>query len=354
MKRIGILTFHRACNYGAVLQCYALQTLLSSLGYKSGVVDFRPDYIEKNYRFFSFQKFLHSIQHPRLAVSYIKGMSERRNRKRLFSPFAERFFKLIPFSASALPTDLDCVVIGSDQLWSINYTGGIIKTYFGEIQHRPNQKIVGYAISSNEKSLKAIGEQQLKAFVSNFDMLSFREKSIADIVCDMTGRESVVCVDPVLLTNPEMWVPVMDNTCAQERYVLVYQVHSAGGDFKNAVKYAEQIADELGCKVVDLTDGHCTPGEFVSRFKNAQFVVTTSFHGTVFSTIFHKQFVTLKVNDTVDERAKNLLSQIGLIDRMIDFDKPVPSDSVDFSVADKRLAVLRESSLDYLRNIMNL
>lgn len=350
--RIGILTFHRAHNYGAVLQCYALQNVLESLGYKSGVIDFRPDYIEENYKVFSLKRFVNSLQHPRSTVYYLKDIRERKNRKRLFSSFTKQYLNTIPYK-NAIPNNIDCVLIGSDQLWSTNYTGGVIKEYFGEINHTPEQRIVGYAISANEKSLNGIGAIRLKEYVNNFSRLSFREQNIEDLVHQMTGKISEVCIDPVLLTTSGTWKNMMDETFKSAKYILVYQVHPSGGDFNNAVRFASHIAEQRGLKVVDMTDGHCSPSEFVARFKYAQYVVTTSFHGTVFSIIFHKEFVTLKVNETVDARAKNLLTQVGLIDRMIDCNEFLPQTSIDYQMVDSRLAVIREHSLNYLRNIEN-
>lgn len=351
--KIGIVTFHRAHNYGAVLQCYALQTILEVLGFESFVIDYRQKTIEENYKTFSWKKFVTKLPHPIPIWNYLKSAIERRNRGVLFKQFVEKYLKTIPFD-NKIPEEMDVVMIGSDQLWSVNITGGYDLFYFGDIPRKSKQKIVSYAISSNVLSIKGLSNEQLLHFLSNFHKLSFREKNIAELVECITGRKSEICIDPVLLTTADMWCGLINKSWANRKYILLYQVQPINNDFEKAENVARKIAEDRACELIDLTKVRYSPENFVSLFYYASFIVTTSFHGTAFSVLFHKPFVTLHVNEIVDERANNLLSQVGLPDRMIYYNDKFVDKPIDFCSVDDCLNVVRNKSINYIKGLEQL
>lgn len=349
--KTGILTFHRALSFGANLQCYALLISLQRIGYIASVLDYRQSYIEEHYKPISIFAISKLIRHPKSLIKYIIFSPSRIVTFRKFRLFQKKYLPCMNFNGKDLPQEIDVLIIGSDQMWSTNYTGGKDDCYLGNINHNINQKIVTYALSANEKSMNEIGDENFITYSKNFTKISFREENIADIFHNMTGRKASICLDPTLLTTERDWKILFDVKWAKRKYIAVYQVHPVGDSFDKALNFARKIAFERNMRVLDINAMSIGPDEFVSIIKYAQMVITTSFHGTVFSILFHKEFVTLKVNDTIDARAKSILKRLELSNRMIDYKDTTPDNNIDYSKVDLKLEELRVSSLEYLKQL---
>lgn len=115
--KIGILTFHRAHNYGAVLQCYALQQRLKMAGYDVSVIDYRQPAIERAYKCFDVLYLLKNVFHLKKVYTYLKEFGNRKQTSVVFEDFSSLFTKTEACSASSLPQNFDAYIIGSDQLW---------------------------------------------------------------------------------------------------------------------------------------------------------------------------------------------------------------------------------------------
>ena len=350
---IAILTFHRALSFGANLQCYALQETLKSLGCNAGVLDYRQPYIEKHYKPFQLHYIRRYLLHPRGLILYLLDWKRRGKTYNLFRSFQNCYFNLISFNGKELPRNVDKLLIGSDQMWSINYTGGIDECYFGNISHTNIQQIATYALSANENSLMQIGELYLKRYSENFSYFSFREANIATLFKKMTGKDSILCLDPTLLTCKSTWEPLIDKNWKNHNYVVVFQVHVAGGNMKNAVNIAKEIAKKSNLEVININNMIIDPSAFISIIRFAKFVVTTSFHGTAFSIIFHREFVTLKVNETIDARSSDILSKLNIGNRMISLGESLPLSKIDYNDVDEKLNSLRISSIEYLKTFIS-
>lgn len=155
--RIGILTFHRAHNYGAVLQCYALQEVLKSMGHEVLVIDYRQPFIEAIYSPFNFHRLKGLLLHPRGIYRYVRSISQRLRKRRIYTAFQNKHLRLTKPRQKNIPEDFERYVIGSDQLWGLHCLGGIADdVYLGNFKHKSQSKIMGYAISTNLNSLKAL------------------------------------------------------------------------------------------------------------------------------------------------------------------------------------------------------
>ena len=156
--KLGILTFHGAHNYGAVLQCYALQEVLTKMGHDVYVIDYRQPYINEVYKIFSFQILKRKMKNLGAVADYVRynifRASAIKKRREHFEEFTSKYLNLtLPCDAESVPVDFDAYIIGSDQVWSQVCTGGDFDdVYFGKFRRNEDSRVIGYAISSNPAS----------------------------------------------------------------------------------------------------------------------------------------------------------------------------------------------------------
>lgn len=351
-KRIGILTFHRACNYGAVLQCYALQEVLKHIGYDCMVIDYVQPYTELIYKGFSLKRLCQLFPQYKRILRYLTECKLRSQRKKVFYEFTHKYLNLTTLcNRTNIPVDFDSYVIGSDQLWSMDCLGGHEDPiYMGNFQHQNNSKIFTYAISSNVNSLLYIGEKKLKQYACNMEIVSFREVKIGEEFYRLTGLKYRLDIDPTLLTDASLWNNLIIPQWKEKNYIVVYQVRYPQG--KNyLLKKAKQIATLLKCEIVDLSSKEYSPQDFVSAIKYAQYIVTSSFHATVFSLIFRKHFCAVRLNDGHDDRYVDLLNKIGGKNFLVSGDFIPPMEDIDYTLIFDNIEKMRLSSMIYLKSL---
>lgn len=357
--KIGILTFHRAYNYGAVLQCYALQQYLLSLGHTVEIIDYRQKWIDACFTPFSWLMFKYNFHHPKLMLRYLKSFWKRRNnlhkRQVFFDTFVSKFLRLSSkpvFCAQDISDYYDAIIIGSDQLWGRWCLGNQLdKIYLGLFPHKGKTKIIGYSISSDADSINMINDEyQLTKVLNNFSAISFREKNIAHHVQQIAGKSCPVTLDPTLLCDEESWSPLINKKWAKKEYIVIYQVRGIEKYkellYKKAAIIAGRFPDK--CDIIDLSGMEYSVTDFISIIKYAKFVVTTSFHATVFSIIFKTPFYALKLNDGRDNRYENLCGEMNLSDRCINVDSESIDVNTDFSDTDERLSRIGHKSKDFI------
>lgn len=350
--RIGILTFHRAHNYGAVLQCYALQSYLESLGHDVYVIDYRQPFIERVYQPFMMCNIC--TRRVTRILRYIKTIPIRIHTKKNFESFIFKYFNLTSAcNQDNIPVDFDAYIIGSDQLWGLNCFGGNKdEVYLGKF-HRTNQaKVIGYAISTNLASLQKLQKDGLSGYIKNFTYLSMREQLSVDFIAKNNNFFPKLCLDPTLITEQSTWEPLINNKWKDENYVLIYQVRFIKKGQEDLLNKALEIAKELNCKIIDISYKKHTVEDFVSLIRYARLILTTSFHATVFSIIFEKQFFSIKLNDGHDGRYENILSLLGVEDRCVsmnfNFKK---SENIDYKKVGPKLVEIKKESKDFLSMI---
>ena len=352
--KIGILTFHRAHNYGAVLQCYALQEFLKKLGHDVQVIDYRQPYIEKKYTVVSRKHLKRLILHPNSLFQYIKyEVLQKEKVRQYFCDFCKTYLQ-ISKEGDAIPNDFDAYIIGSDQVWSINCLGGVYdEVYFGKFAHKKGSKIIGYSISTNLRSIEYIGKERLISLVGNFDSLSLREEKLADIIKEKTGANISVTLDPTLLSTQDTWDCIINSSWKERKYVLVYYVTRPIGNYPYRVmlEKARNISEHYGLELVDLSKMDYSVSDFVSAFKYATCVITSSFHATVFSLLFKRPIYPIKLHDGQDDRYTELMRSLSLEKYVAELDDDFSSiPDVDYSSVDTLLKSLRESSELYIQN----
>lgn len=350
--KTGILTFHNAYNYGAVLQCYALQETLREMGLDVYVIDYRQRKIAENYRMFVWKWFLKKLPFPKRLIKYIGDIRKMRRKKRLFDNFVDKFLRVDKTAANVVPVDYDAYVVGSDQVWGLHCTGAFDMVYSGQFERRDGSLLVGYAISSTARSMAQIGQEELSAVGCRFDALSFREREIEEEMEKCCGRAFPVVLDPTLLAEDAMWHRVAalgEMTEKTKPYILVYEVRYKDGHQSSLLHHAKGLAERIGAEVVVASAGELPVCDFVSLFKDAACVITSSFHAVAFSVIFETPFYSYRLGDGKDNRYVDLLQSIGLGNLLVDLDfSPLEVPAVDFMTSKKLLAEKRNYSRDFL------
>ena len=332
-KHIGIVTLQRSLvNYGAALQGYALWCYIKALGYDCEVVDIlRPCHSQYKYS----PEF--GEREPSLKSKLSKFISYNIGKKRVFKKresMFSAFHNLLDYSRQYRSLDelyntppvYDVCVTGSDQVWNPNmpfYNG----VYFWDFINN-NSKKISYASSFSIDSLPKGCEADYTKWLNEYDLLSVREKSGISIVKALTGKECVVVLDPVFLLSKEEWNEIetkVENIPSD--YVFLYLVKYDANMMNHAKRFASDnhlplyvvlssqkvIPDQEVHQLIDVG-----PKEWLYLMNHANYVLTDSFHGTSFSIIMHKPFVTF-VNPAknTNSRINTILGSLGLESKAI-------------------------------------
>lgn len=361
--KIGILTFHRAHNYGAVLQCYALQETLKFMGHDVKVINYIQPAIEYMYRdrhSFSIKTFVNRLPFAAFTYAFYKIINDisivlhGSQRKQVFEQFVKnRLYVTTPCDYDSIPQDFDTYIIGSDMLWDNVCTGGKFDNVFlGNFPHRNNSKILGYAISGTTESFELLGVKGHYLHLSNFKNISFREKSFTNIVKKYTGLDYPVCLDPTLLADSNIWKPMFNSKWREKNYIVSYYIRVNNADKITINNKMQKYANTLGCEIINLdaTVNALPVEEFISIIRYARYVVTDSFHGIIFSLLFHRCFNALVFHDSGDSRYINLLSSLGLEKACVEITFSPNQWSIDYESVDEKLNRMRIPSQMYLRN----
>ncbi len=368
MKKVGLLTIHSPYNYGAALQAYATQKSICDIGAECKIIDFSTSDTIRGKKFLRFgiskKVIKHNIRNALRAVSFFK-------RKNRFEQFKNRYMRLTYHSynkdniGSVRKEKFDCIVTGSDQTFNLNlnrYSHPLDR----EIFFLPfiNTKKISYAASMGEHigDLTDVQQEFIRTALSDYSAISVREEVCADKLESLLGKRPEIIADPTLAIPREHWesivAPVEE---LPEKYILFYTVLSAPW----TVEYVKKLSRETGLPVVaahpqnsfEMNSGFirsdtCGPAEFLYLIKNADLVVTTSFHGTVFSTIFSRPFVSLILGE--GNRISSLLSRAGLEERGF---RSAPEEvdlyNIDFSSAEKYLLETQKKNLDFLKRSLD-
>lgn len=361
--KLGILTYHRSHNYGALLQSIALKKVLEDLGFEAYFVNYWPEYHRDMYRIIS-KRYMHSVgalQKIKSLISTGLRLPKILSRRHNFNKFINKHID--PYCIS-IKEHVDMVVCGSDQIWrkqpGLNYQFN--PTYFGDSDIN-TECYVSYAASMGVISLNDLEKNQIKNWLNKFKRISVRERNLKDAVTDLGISDVEVSLDPTLLLEKRDWDSLISTDSESEKpYLLVYDLqtnifneeaikafaHERGLEIKRLLGTAHGFKGKRG---EFRTAG---PEEMVKLIANAEYVFTSSFHGLVFSIIYHKPFyASFRENSG---RAESLLSQIDQRDRLIDVDaKIIPERSViDYRFVDNLLKKQRDNSISYLKSLANI
>lgn len=344
--KTGILTFHRAHSYGAVLQCYALMKVLEKKGHDVEIIDYRQPYIERRYSLRQVSLLTRAWNYN-FFVNVLRIVKRTLTGGHVFRKFRHRYLKTgQSFKGNNIP-DYDMYVIGSDQVWSSECTQGFDLTYFGEFARPKKSVLIGYSVSTTVKSLSEMDGKEINRYLMSFNRISFREKSIAGIASQVSGKDFPVTLDPTLLLDADEWRE-MSGDCHEGNVVLYILPRSCPWLLDKMRKRGRELAWRLGCGMTEIKRFNMNVENFVRTIASAKAVVTNSFHGVTFTVIFRRPLYAVSLGDTLDDRYVSLLKRIGADSHIVspDFDTKVIKDR--FILNEQQLKSLREESFNFI------
>lgn len=325
--KVGILTFHRAHNYGAVLQCYALQEFLCSLGYDASVIDYNNRDLWEGYNWFKSYEVSFCFQKwnkiPNRTIKLLSKWYKALPRFYKFRHFQNKQLKLVP-TTDIQTKPFDIIFIGSDQVWNLDITHGFDEYYWGQFPHPKETKIATYG-ASLKKYWETAETAEAINNIRSLHAVSTREPELASYIKTIDDSLNPVAVpDPVFLLPKEVWSDIATKPrIHQEPYVLFYQAM----DNENVYDVAVEIARRENKRLVVLSANvngrnssisrSASPVDFIGWIKYADLVVTSSFHATAFSIIFQKPFYCVNLQMGHDSRLLDVLKSFGLTERWI-------------------------------------
>ena len=365
--KIGILTYHRAENYGALLQAFALRTYLAGLGHDVDFVDYWPDYHHRFFELFSWRKFRESNIKGKMVLLYytLFWHQARKRRQQNLQAFMHEELGL---SLEAryhndhdVVKEFDVVFYGSDQIWRrqrMPSHPGFDFWYFGSDNVQARK--IAYAASMGSIDVKEDEKEVLRRHLQGFEAISVREESLKEWLTSLSIQSQIVC-DPVFLLGKEVWLSLADKASEQpayQHYILVYNLLGQ----TSTVKFAERLSKEKNLPIVEVNKKYvpftssrryCRTARveyFLSLLAHADYVVSNSFHGVALSVIFQKQFFAVGMGQRAG-RVTSLLSSLNIPERYTDVWRPVPP--IDYTVVNPLLSDKVISSTTFIQDTIS-
>lgn len=326
--RIGILTYHTGFNYGASLQAYALQKNILKMGFSCEIINFETEAFVASREMFS--------RHPKRIKEFIKILSRipyyssLKKRQKLFDEFTKGCLKLSSLYRTEKEMidsigDYDCIVCGSDQIWNLSESAGPAANLVFFLNFPKRQRRVSYAASFGKWVKEASSrEDEFITWLKQFDAISVREISGKEYL-KSRNIKCELAIDPTVLLDRVDYDVICAPRIIKHPYVLLFS-WLCGNE---VIASAKKISRELDLPIYNIVPPprgmgkaikrklDIGPKEFLSMVKYADFIVTDSFHGTVFSTIYEKPYVSVVTNGKADPRMESILQQLGLEEHLV-------------------------------------
>ena len=366
--KTGILTFHASHNYGSMLQAYALQQTVLSLGHDCEIINFRTERQRRSYRPFYAKGGLRGIAK---AIMYPRIARDAKAKHRLFERFLREELKVSEqeyatmeqLDEARLP--YDAIIAGSDQIWN-TICFDHDRAFFLPFAPEGCRKIA-YAPSMGpcpEEQVAKEYDAQIRADLESFSAISVREERTADRLETIIGRHPAVTVDPTLLLTRKQWQQIIKpEPIVKGDYILYYSPWNSDEVLQEATRLSEKFKMPIvvsngfsvkwprrrDLKIVNAVG----PLEFLNLISNARLVVSGSFHAAVFSLLFDRQLYAY--DGTSDARVNSMLNITGLQhvaqepEALVD-----PTETARLYAAGRqRLEPLRAESIKFLKNALN-
>lgn len=366
-KNVLLITFHATHNYGAVLQAYALQQKIDEAGADCKIIDLRTREETAKNNIFKKTKTFNGIMKNILSLFFLRSL---RRKYKNFENFINTRLKLTPetyqTTAELARANLkaDIFLTGSDQAWNYKIFGAET-AYFLSFTDSENKAAfspsIGKGANLPDGKLRAAITSSLK----NYKLISVRDFVSRDFVSSLTGKTPLVTADPTLLLDAAAWDKIAAPVKYNFKYILFYVIKNDAHFYDMARKAAAFF--KLPVIVTTLSSRHdfgthfkrdfsAGPREFLSLIKNAEMVLTSSMHGTIFSILYKKPFLTF--DGMKDERISALFNELGLESRAVtteNIDSALAGIyKTDFASAFEKLEAYRRRSLDFLSKILNI
>lgn len=358
--KIGIVTFFKSYNYGVWLQSYATQQFLELQGYNAEIINYSNSYERKKSNI-SYREGDRTVGY---LTSFLKSIlfGKVRYYNKGFKKHIKECYRLseIEYSDVSQMSDIfyDILVVGSDQVWNPKITNGLDKVFL--LQFGKTGKKISIASSLGSKSLPLSDEKQLIHALQSFDGISVREEFAREYLQKKLGRAVKVLCDPTFLITRDQWIENVAKKSkyysVQDKFILTYFVSNEKRKRNNinlingyskkfnmpvwAIQFSSYFSDGVDKKILGAS-----MFDFIALILRAELVITDSFHGTALSANMNKNFIAI-ANTENPVRTQNLLSKIGLLDRI-----SLPPDQysdIDYSSVNEKMSTIRRDSQKWI------
>ena len=378
MKKIGLAVCYDTKNYGSQLQVLATLKKIEELGFETEIIRYKkkisPTFIVQTLpRLFNIpfiQAKINSKKKRNRIDKHDQLRDDVKKRNDRFNKFVTDYFTNLSEQYNGWESlvrksnqNYDTFLCGSDQLWLPHNLG----SHFYTLEFaNDDKKKVAYAPSFGVSEIPNNLKKGYKKFLNRFQFLSTREIAGQEIIKELTGKNAKVVCDPTLLFNSEQWMKILpEEKVISEKYIFCYFL----GDNNEHRNQAEILSQKTGYKIVtipfldnfverDLTFGDykmfdIDTKDFVNLIRNAEYVLTDSFHGSIFSILNHKKFITFNRytsgKGSRNSRIDSLCHLLNLNDRR--FEKNILDNifnDIDYDNVEIKLNELRNASISYL------
>ncbi len=364
MSKVGILSMQRIKNYGSFLQAYALKKTIESLGHEVEFVDYHiedPIIMSNSKNKGIIKKGFDALHGKAKLIHKIQYIKHKKN--------FNKYFDILGLTNEPnFNPKLDTLVIGSDEVFNViqaNKNVGYSLELFGKDNNA--SKVITYAASFGNTTIEKINKygksEEISELLNNIDSISIRDQNSFNIVKSLTGKDTIINLDPVLTYDYINKCQEIPNIVVNEKFIIVYAYSNRITSDESS--YIKEYAKRNNLKVYAIGGAQrcadrfidCSPFEVLAYFKNAKYIITDTFHGSIFSIINHKSFVTL-VRKSIgnkygnEEKLTDLLNRLSLSDRIIydikDMDN-ILQKNIDYKDIEDIIAKYRENAIEYLK-----
>lgn len=346
MKKIGIITYHFARNYGAVLQCFALQTYLKNLGYQVEIINYINENQLYNNDYFKHGKNIKSFIINLLLIPFL---NKRKKKNFKFDEFNKKYLNLSKKVKNLRELEelckmqkYDFIISGSDQVFNPNIEDFDLSFL---IPFKTSSNVISYAASTGNATEKDL--ESIKKYLENFDSISIREKKDIVKFKNILKKPISVVPDPVILITKDEWEKYISKN-SNEKYLVCYFLHK--NIMKREYNIARKIAKDKKLKLVIINarfnwmslKRNCIldagPLEFINLIYNSSYVCTDSFHGTLFALIFNKNVSCFDSKENKnDSRRKNLLEELKCSNAMCYVEDCLQESKMNYDVINQKI-----------------
>lgn len=363
--KIKTITCHDVYNSGASLQAYALMKYLEEEGNEVEIIDYKPDYLSNHYK-------LGVVTNPKyernliLKIAYLTlkfpGRVLALKNKKKYDEFRSNYLKITKkryVSNDELknnPPQADVFICGSDQIWNSKFKNGKDPAFYLDFVSEDKIR-ASYAASFATENIDEDIREITKERINKLNYIGVREISALNILENLGIKRGVQVLDPVFLLDKYHWEKLTYEVNKNEKYIFVYDFDRNELIKEIALKIAKErnlsIYTVFKCDYSDKVIKRMGPIDFISYIKNAEFVISNSFHGTAFSIIFEKQFVVVNRKEAINTRMRDLLRILNIEDRIISecYDLNNIIEETDYKILEKNLTKKIKLSKEYLKEV---
>ena len=385
-KKVGVVSCYFKHNYGSMLQAYATQKILDDMNIENETIniDKNIDFSNGKKKYYMGQVF--NFQFIKSKLGMIKLKLDKKINKSLgknisirdkkYEEFRKNFRLTEPYKTYAelyekAEKDYSSVIVGSDQLWlPVN----VVADYYTLNWVPEDVNKISFSTSFGVSVIPEKYKEDYKKFLNRINYLSTREVAGQKIIKELTGRDATLVCDPTLLFSKDEWMSIQqEEPIIKGKYIFCYFL---GKNIEHR-KFAERLKEKTGCKIVSLNHADeyvkysdvfadeiaydVGPAEFLNMIRNAEYVCTDSFHGTVFSLINNVKFFTFrrynnKSKVSTNSRIDSLLGIVNLKERLINGDEDVEKEiekKINFENVNMKLEEFRNTSKEFLKNALS-